>query len=116
MCPGDRGCRRKPERSLPSAICFFPRSGIGHLAQRSIHPLGPAKTTLICSSGGNAGLACATAAVALATRCEVFVPVTAAQRVIDRLNAMGVRVVQGGAFWAEADAAARIRVAELEGA
>lgn len=90
-------------------------SGIGHLAQRSLHPLGPSHTHLICSSGGNAGLACAHAALALGTKCTIFVPVTAPDRVIAKLRVMGAEVVQGGAHWAEADAAAREAVASVEG-
>ena len=102
-----------PTHSIVSQ--FSPFSGIGHLAQRSLHPLGPSHTHLICSSGGNAGLACAHAALALGTKCTIFVPTTAPDRVIAKLRVMGAEVVQGGAHWAEADKAAREAVATVEG-
>lgn len=51
----------------------------------------------------------------LGTKCTVFVPTTASRRVIDRLESMGAEVVQGGAHWAEADAAAKAKLAQVEG-
>lgn len=90
-------------------------SGIGHLVQRSISPLGPSHTHLVCPSGGNAGLACAHAAAALGTKCSVFVPAAASDRVVAKLRGLGAEVVRGGAHWAEADAAARERLETVEG-
>lgn len=57
-----------------------------------------------CSSGGNAGLACATAAVALAKPCTIVVPNSTSAFMVDKLRALGAEVKQIGAHWAEADA------------
>jgi threonine dehydratase len=64
---------------------------------------------VVVASGGNAGIAVATAAQALGLPCEVFVPelTTAAKRTA--LAALGARVVVGGAAYAEALAAAQAR-------
>ena len=61
------------------------------------------------ASGGNAGIAAATAARALGVRCEVFVPelTTAAKR--ERLAALGAQVVVGGAAYVDALAACERR-------
>ncbi|KAI0472113.1 tryptophan synthase beta subunit-like PLP-dependent enzyme [Xylariaceae sp. FL0804] len=56
-----------------------------------------------CSSGGNAGLACATAALALARPCTVVVPATTPAHMLARLRALGADVHQVGENWAFAD-------------
>lgn len=66
------------------------------------HPDG--RVHFFCSSGGNAGLACATAATALGRPCTIAVPVLAPQYVIAKLRSLGAEVHQVGAHWAEADA------------
>lgn len=72
------------------------------LAQQQ-HPTGkPAH--FYCSSGGNAGLACATAAIALARPCTIVVPVTTSPLIIGKLRRLGAEVVQTGGHWAAADA------------
>jgi threonine dehydratase len=60
---------------------------------------------VVVASGGNAGIAVATAAQALGVRCEVFVPelITAAKR--QALAALGAVVHVGGAAYADAYAA-----------
>jgi L-serine/L-threonine ammonia-lyase len=56
------------------------------------------------SSGGNAGLACVTAAVALSCPCTVVVPVTTKPLMIAKLREAGAyNVIQTGATWADAD-------------
>jgi L-serine/L-threonine ammonia-lyase len=56
------------------------------------------------SSGGNAGLACVTAAFALGCPCTVVVPISTKPLMIAKLRAAGAHdVVQIGASWAEAD-------------
>jgi len=56
------------------------------------------------SSGGNAGLACVTAAVALSCPCTVVVPMSTKPLMIAKLRAAGAHdVIQMGASWADAD-------------
>ncbi|OTB06129.1 hypothetical protein M426DRAFT_319202 [Hypoxylon sp. CI-4A] len=57
-----------------------------------------------CSSGGNAGLACATAAATLGQPCTIVVPTLTAQHMIDKIRLLGAKVHQAGAHWALADA------------
>lgn len=57
------------------------------------------------SSGGNAGLACVTAANALGRPATIVVPLTTTPRMVARLRGLGAAdVVQVGANWAAADA------------
>jgi len=49
-------------------------------------------TKLVSSSGGNAGLACATAAGALGMSVEVVVPETTKPMVVDKLRSLGAIV------------------------
>jgi threonine dehydratase len=60
---------------------------------------------VVIASGGNAGIAVAAAARALAVRCEVFVPELASQAKRDKLAELGARVVVTGAAYADALAA-----------
>lgn len=57
-----------------------------------------------CPSGGNAGLACATAAATLSQPCTIVVPVITPAYMVDKLRSLGAEVVQIGANWAVADA------------
>lgn len=62
------------------------------------------KVHFYISSGGNAGLACAAAAVLLGVRATIVVPVSASPYMIAKLRAAGAEdVVQIGASWVEAD-------------
>ncbi|KAI0851612.1 tryptophan synthase beta subunit-like PLP-dependent enzyme [Daldinia vernicosa] len=56
-----------------------------------------------CSSGGNAGLACATAAATLAQPCTIVVPTTTSQYMIEKIRLLGAQVHQVGPNWALAD-------------
>lgn len=56
-----------------------------------------------CSSGGNAGLACATAALALDRPATIVVPMATSLAMVDKLRALGADVQQVGAHWREAD-------------
>jgi len=56
-----------------------------------------------CSSGGNAGLAAATSAVALGSPATIVVPQTCSPLMIGKLKDLGADVVQTGANWGEAD-------------
>lgn len=55
------------------------------------------------SSGGNAGLACITAANTLGRPATVVVPLSTLPHMVDKLRALGAEVVQTGANWAAAD-------------
>ncbi|GAB1314961.1 catabolic L-serine/threonine dehydratase [Madurella fahalii] len=57
-----------------------------------------------CSSGGNAGLACATTATALGAPATIVVPTSTSAFMVSKLRELGAEVVQTGASWAEADA------------
>lgn len=60
---------------------------------------------VIVASGGNAGIAVATAARALGVACEVFVPEISSAAKRERLAALGATVRVGGAAYADALAA-----------
>ncbi|MFJ4030094.1 threonine/serine dehydratase [Paenarthrobacter sp. NPDC089989] len=70
---------------------------------------------VVVASGGNAGLANAYAAAKLGVPATVFVPESAPANKVHKLYAVGARVVQGGAEYAEAYAAA-VAFAEEKGA
>lgn len=57
---------------------------------------------VIIASGGNAGIAAASAARALGVPCEVFLPEVASLTKRERLRSLGAHVVVGGATYAEA--------------
>ncbi len=56
-----------------------------------------------CSSGGNAGLACATSALALGYKATIVVPITTSPYMVSKLHDLGAHVVQTGANWSAAD-------------
>ena len=64
---------------------------------------------VIIASGGNAGIAAAVAAQALAVPCEVFVPLLASTAKRDRLRQLGASVVVTGAAYSEALEACLLR-------
>jgi threonine dehydratase len=64
---------------------------------------------VVVASGGNAGIAVASAARALGVRCEVFVPELSGAAKRAALAALGATVVVGGAAYADALAAALAR-------
>jgi threonine dehydratase len=67
---------------------------------------------VITASGGNAGLAVATAAARLRVPAEVHVPATAPPVKVAKLRTLGAAVHVNGASYGEAYAAAAVRVAE----
>ena len=67
---------------------------------------------VVVASGGNAGIAVATAARALGVRCEVFVPEISPPAKREALAALGATVFVQGAAYAEALAACQARQAE----
>lgn len=68
---------------------------------------GPRPDRVVTASGGNHGLAVATAAAELGVPATVFVPVTVPESKARRIEAAGAELVRCGATYAEAAAAAR---------
>jgi threonine dehydratase len=60
---------------------------------------------VVIASGGNAGIAAATAAQALGVRCEVFVPELTGEAKREALRLLGAQLVVGGPAYADALAA-----------
>ncbi len=67
---------------------------------------------VVIASGGNAGIAVATAALALGVRCEVFLPELSSAAKRQALATLGAQVNVGGAAYADALAACLRRQAE----
>lgn len=83
----------------------FKSRGIGNLILQSLHthPT-PSLTHFYSSSGGNAGLACVTAAHTLGRPATVVVPFSTKPRMIAKIKTAGATdVIQHGASWVEAD-------------
>ncbi|MCJ1431780.1 catabolic L-serine/threonine dehydratase [Xylographa pallens] len=105
------GCRifLKLENLQPSGS--FKSRGIGNLILSSIRARPTSPLHFYSSSGGNAGLACVTAARSLSYPATVVVPLSTTAFMIAKLRAAGATaVVQVGASWAEADAHLRTHV------
>ncbi|MCJ1317463.1 catabolic L-serine/threonine dehydratase [Xylographa vitiligo] len=105
------GCRvfLKLENLQPSGS--FKSRGIGNLVLSSIRARPTSPLHFYSSSGGNAGLACVTAARSLGYPASVVVPLSTSAFMIAKLRAAGATaVVQVGASWAEADAHLRAHV------
>lgn len=86
----------------------FKSRGIGHLiakeSQRISRESPGKKIMVVSSSGGNAGVAAATASRSLNLPCTVTVPKTTKQIMIDKIRSRGATVVVHGNQWSEADA------------
>jgi threonine dehydratase len=76
--------------------------------------LAHAPSRVVTASGGNHGLAVATAAAALGVTAEVFVPESIPATKLDGLAAAGASVVQVGAAYSDAAAAARRHASERD--
>lgn len=96
----------KLENLQPSGS--FKQRGVGNMMLRATRASKAAGGTgdvhFYCSSGGNAGLACATAAAALGRQCTIVVPTLISEFMMAKLRLLGAEVVRTGAHWAEADA------------
>ncbi|KAL8738394.1 MAG: hypothetical protein Q9181_000816 [Wetmoreana brouardii] len=93
----------KLENLQPSGS--FKSRGIGQLLRHSLdnHPT-PQLVHFYCSSGGNAGLACVTAARTLDRPATIVVPHSTKPFIIAKIkNAGAHEVIQTGANWKEAD-------------
>ncbi|KAG9244076.1 tryptophan synthase beta subunit-like PLP-dependent enzyme [Calycina marina] len=100
----EAGCNiyLKLETLQPSAS--FKSRGIGHLMSRAVARNGSSKPIhFYCSSGGNAGLACATAAITLNRPTTICVPNSTSSTIVEKLRTLGAHVVVHGDHFAEAD-------------
>jgi L-serine/L-threonine ammonia-lyase len=92
----------KLENLQPSGS--FKSRGIGNLLSKAILSHGPNKPIhFYCSSGGNAGLACVTAAISLRRPATIVVPMSTSALMVGKLKTLGANVVQKGCHWSEAD-------------
>lgn len=98
----------KMENSQPSGS--FKIRGIGHLCQQ----LAGQSKGVVCSSGGNAGMAAAFVARKMGVPATIVVPSSSPQLVVQRLQDQGATVKIVGKVWDEANGEA-LRLAETEG-
>lgn len=98
----------KMESSQPTGS--FKIRGVGHLIQQCA---GQSKG-VVCSSGGNAGMAAAYAARKMGVPATIIVPSSTPQLVVQRLQDQGATVKIIGKVWDEANAEA-LRLADTEG-
>ncbi|XP_049918396.1 serine dehydratase-like [Epinephelus moara] len=98
----------KMENSQPSGS--FKIRGIGHLCQQ----LARQSKGVVCSSGGNAGMAAAYVARKMGVPATIIVPSSSPQLVVQRLQDQGATVKMIGRVWDDANAEA-LRLAETEG-
>lgn len=87
----------------------FKYRGILHLAKQRVSE---GFTSLVCSSGGNAGMACAVVGKQLGLKVHVFVPSSTSQFMISLIEKEGAQVIISGCHWAEANDAALKFIAE----
>jgi threonine dehydratase len=88
---------------------FKPRGAFNRLLSAALPAAG-----VIAASGGNHGAAVAYAARTLGVPAEVFVPDLTPPAKVARIAGYGARLVQGGATYAEALAASRVRQAQTD--
>ncbi|KAG4410628.1 hypothetical protein IFR04_016234 [Cadophora malorum] len=100
------GCRifLKLDNYQPSGS--FKYRGISHLMQSAV--LNRSSELLshlhyYCSSGGNAGIACATAARSMGYPATVVIPLATSPFMVNKIRSLGAIVHQVGASWADAD-------------
>ncbi|XP_017290315.1 serine dehydratase-like [Kryptolebias marmoratus] len=98
----------KMENSQPSGS--FKIRGIGHLCQQ----LARRSKGVVCSSGGNAGMAAAYVARKMGLPATIVVPSSSPPLVVQRLRDQGATVQISGKVWDDANAEA-LRLAETEG-
>ncbi|KAL1838996.1 hypothetical protein VTJ49DRAFT_2007 [Mycothermus thermophilus] len=96
----------KLENVQPSGS--FKSRGIGNMMYKSIFSSSgptpsPSDVHFFCSSGGNAGLACATTASVLRRPATIVVPLSTSAFMVSKLRELGAEVIQTGASWVEAD-------------
>ncbi|XP_029972807.1 serine dehydratase-like [Salarias fasciatus] len=98
----------KMENSQPSGS--FKLRGIGHLCQQ----LAAQSKGVVCSSGGNAGMAAAYVARKMGLPATIVVPSSSPELVVQTLRDLGATVKIIGKVWDDANAEA-LRLVESEG-
>lgn len=93
----------------------FKIRGVGRTVAIAHEKYGP-KAHIVTSSGGNAGLAAATACKMLHLKCTIYVPSSTEDSVVALLRKLDAEVIVGGDSWDAADAPARALVDKTEGA
>lgn len=91
----------------------FKSRGIGHYIDCAVKEEaknGSSKIHVFSSSGGNAGLAAATAACALNLDCTVVVPISTKYHMVKKIENIGGRVIIHGEHWGLADLYLREKV------
>ncbi|KAL2760478.1 hypothetical protein ACRALDRAFT_2039108 [Sodiomyces alcalophilus JCM 7366] len=91
----------KLENLQPSGS--FKSRGVGNLTLRAAAASASPNVHFYCSSGGNAGLACATSALALNRSATIVTPTATSALMVSKLRLLHARVEQVGDNWAEAD-------------
>ncbi|CAF1185879.1 unnamed protein product, partial [Didymodactylos carnosus] len=92
----------------------FKIRGVGHLCMK-LKQREQQCQRVICSSGGNAGLACAYACLKLHLKSIVVTPITTSNRIRTLISEYGSEVITQGGVWNEADEFARRLVEKDEG-
>ncbi|SCU79760.1 LAME_0B00254g1_1 [Lachancea meyersii CBS 8951] len=97
----------------------FKSRGISYLISKrksEAEAQGGRKLVVFSSSGGNAGLAAATAAKSMDLECTVVIPKTTKRRMIEKIEKSGATVIIHGDHWGQADAYLRevVMVEEVE--
>lgn len=98
----------KMENSQPSGS--FKIRGIGHLCQK----LASESKGVVCSSGGNAGMAAAYVARKMGVPATIIIPSSTPQLVVQRIQDQGATVKRVGKVWDDANTEA-LRLADVEG-
>lgn len=93
----------KLDNTQPSGS--FKSRGVGNFMRRAVESCaeGPDNVHFFCSSGGNAGLACITAANTFRLAATIVVPLSTLPHMVAKLRDLGADVIQVGANWAMAD-------------
>lgn len=98
----------KMENSQPSSS--FKIRGIGHLCQK----LASQSKGVVCSSGGNAGMATAYVARKMGVPATIIVPSSTPELVVQRIQDQKATVKRVGKVWDDANAEA-LRLADVDG-
>lgn len=98
----------KMENSQPTGS--FKIRGIGHLCSQ----LAGQSNGIVCSSGGNAGMAAAYVARKMGVAATIVIPSSSPELVVQRLQDQGATVKISGKVWDDANAEA-LRLARAEG-
>ncbi|KAK3710180.1 hypothetical protein QZH41_010570, partial [Actinostola sp. cb2023] len=98
------GCQVFLKLENVQPVSSFKLRGLGNLCQKAAQN---GCKHIVCSSGGNAGLAAAYSARKLHISCTIIVPSTTPDFMVKRLEEEGAKVIIHGDVWNEADVRAR---------